>query len=232
MKKGTFTKCGVLVFLCSLLMGTFLVGCGFNIGGWGKAKFKRTQNASAPLAPGLNVSVETNYGSITVNGADVSDCNVIAKITAQAPTQQEAQQIAEQVKIELEQVGDILNIKAKKPDLKNNRSICISYEITVPMRTSVDCESSYGSLKIANIIGDVRAETSYGSVNCDNLQGSAQLETSYGKINCRGINAPKISARSSYGSINIEYSASAAPQTEADVVNIVRRYRLCGTAWL
>jgi len=196
--------CTVLILgfcLCSLLI---VSGCDIQIGNWGKAKYERTVQRQAPLAPGSTVVAKTSFGSVTITGADVTNCSVVAQIHVQAPTEQEAREIAEQVKIKLESVGQTLTVKAEKPPKKRRRSISISYDITVPKQTNVECGSSYGAIKLSNIDGNVKGKTSSGSISAENIQGSAQLDTSYGPVTCKNITGDNIQLKSSSGSIRAE----------------------------
>ncbi len=196
--------CTVLIlgfYLCSLLIVT---GCDIQIGDWGKAKYEGTVQQQAPLAPGSTVVAQTSLGSVTITGAEVTDCSVVAQIRVQAPTEEEAREIAEQVEIKLEPVGQKLTVKAEKPPKKRRRSISISYDITVPKQTNVECTSSYGAIELTNINGEVKGKTSSGSISAENIQGSAQLDTSYGSVTCRNITGDNIRLKSSSGSIKAE----------------------------
>lgn len=81
MKESYLTKYVVPLLACSLLIAVFLAGCCcINIGDWGKEKYEKTEYLSAPIAAGGTLAVETEIGSITITGADVTDCNVTAEI--------------------------------------------------------------------------------------------------------------------------------------------------------
>jgi DUF4097 and DUF4098 domain-containing protein YvlB len=187
--------------LCSLLIVT---GCDIQLGDWMQAKYERTVQQQAPLAAGSTVVAKTSFGSVTITGADVTDCNVVAEICGKAPTEQEAQELAEQVKIELETLGNTLTVKAEKPPKKRNRSISISYNITVPKQTNVNCASSYGKIKLTDINGNVSGKSSSGSITAENIQGTADLDTSYGPVDCRNITGENVRIKSSSGSITAE----------------------------
>jgi hypothetical protein len=149
---------------CSLLL---VSSCGIRIDGWPQAKYERTVRQQVSLARGSTVVAETSSGSVNVAGADIADCNVIATICARAPSEEEAQELAEQVKITLEPTDETLTVGAEKPHLKRNRSISISYSITVPTQTGANCRSSYGSLDFVappDFAGQVELRTSYGSI--------------------------------------------------------------------
>lgn len=187
--------------LCPLLVGC---GCDIPIGDWQRAKHEREITGHAPLAPGSTVVVETKSGSITVVGSDVADCNVTANVTARATTEEEAVQLAEQVKLVLEPVGDTLKVHIDKPAAKRTRSISVSFDITVPKQTSVDCTSAYGPIKLTDLEGDAKGKTRSGSIDAANIQGSTLLETAYGRVTCERISGDSIRLKSSSGDITAE----------------------------
>ncbi len=200
--------------LCSLLA---VSGCIIEIGNLTRAKYEKTIRLRAPLESGSTIVAKTNYGSIKVGGSDTVDCNVVATISVQAPTEEEAAEIAEKVNIHLEPAGKTLTVRADKPKVKNNRSIGISYQITVPVQTNIECVSSYGSIKLADTSGYVKAHTNYGSIDCDRIKGQIQADTSYGSIECREIISDELTAGSRYGNIDIEYSDLAPAEIQANL---------------
>jgi len=110
MKYGCFTKKSLLI--CLLGMLTISAGSCINIGGWWpRVEYKKTNKLDAPLAPGSILALENEVGSITIDGQDVTNCDVTATITVKAPTEEEAKELAEQIKIELEQDGNTLTVK-------------------------------------------------------------------------------------------------------------------------
>ncbi|MHC4567206.1 MAG: DUF4097 family beta strand repeat-containing protein [Planctomycetota bacterium] len=190
----------VLAFLCPLVI---VAGCDIRMGSWSQARYERTVEKQAPLEIGSKVVARTSSGSVTVTGADVTECSVVAEICGRAPTEEEAQELAEQVEIQLEKVGDTLTVKADKPPTGGKRSISISYEITVPMQTSVDCSSSYGPVTLTDIKGRLTGKTSSGSITAGNIEGPIDLDTSYGPITCKRISDGDIKLKTSSGSIKL-----------------------------
>jgi DUF4097 and DUF4098 domain-containing protein YvlB len=176
------------------------------MGRWFKERYERIEQVSAPTTGIEQLSVDTNYGDIIIKGADANGCDVSAKITAQAPTTDEAKSLAEQTKITLEPQGKILFVRAQKPETKKNSSISISYTITVPKNTGLECKSSYGNIRLANTIGDVTANTSYGDVTVETVSGKLRLNTSYGKVDCKQITCADFSANSSFGDVLVAFS--------------------------
>jgi hypothetical protein len=160
---------------------------------------------------------KTSFGSITITGADTTTCSIEARVSAQAPSDEEAQQLAEDTKIVVAPTGKTLEIRVDKPHLRNNRSVGVSFDITVPRQTSIDCHTSYGSIKLRDLKGAMKAKSSFASITAENTEGPVELETSYGKIDCDDITASSISTRTSYGSIDIDCSPATAADINANV---------------
>jgi len=214
MKKRHFTKYVAPLLLCSLLITSSLAGCCINIGGCsGKEKYKRTENLSAPIAAEGILDVETNVGSITVTGADVTDCNVTATICVKAPSKQQAREIAEQVKIKLEPSGDCLTLRVEKPHKKCKRSITVSFDITVPQQTALDLKTNVGELKVDNTTGPIEAATNVGKIICKEISGDIVLKTNVGKV-------------------KVEYAETAPPAVNADIVTDIGDIKFTAPAGL
>jgi hypothetical protein len=134
--------------VCLLCLTIFINGCFYtDTGGWARAKYERTDTLSAPLEPGSILVATTDVGTIDVTDMDVTECNVIAKISVKAPTEEEAKEIADQIKITLEQSGKTLTVKTVKPRKRKHRSISINFKITVPNQTTVKLGSGVGDIK-------------------------------------------------------------------------------------
>ncbi len=195
---------------------TILICC-MGMGRLVKERYERIEQVSAQLTGIEQLSVDTSYGDIKIKGADTNDCNVSAKITAQAPTTDEAKSLAEQTKITLEPQGKTLFVRAQKPEMKSNRSIGISYTIIVPKNIGLECKSSYGNIRLANTIGNITANTSYGDITVETVSGKLQLSTSYGKVDCKQITCADLSANSSFGDVLVQFSGDSPSDLKAKI---------------
>lgn len=178
-----------------------LGGCEVQLGGFHQAKYERTVRRQVRCDPNSTLDVATQSGSITITGTDSNECNLTARVVGHAPTEEEAQELAEQVEIQTETADHVLKIRANQPELTNNRSLSVSYEMTVPRRLNVLCESSYGGLSAAHLQGAIKGKTSSGSIQAEGIEGPLDLDTSYGSIDCKSIAGPTTLLRSSSGSI-------------------------------
>jgi hypothetical protein len=183
MQKQTFIKCTLPLLVCLLLAVTVLAGCCcINICDVFKAKYERTVQVSAPIAPGQTLDVHTNVGSITVTGGDFTDCSVTAKIRAKATTEEKAQKLAEETKIKLEPAGDRLKVKVEKPPTAGKDAICVSFDITVPRQTALDIKTNVGELKVDNIQEPIVAATNVGTITCREITGRVDLTANVGEV--------------------------------------------------
>ncbi len=171
-----------------VVFGTLLVlmaisGCVYYDWGGdsGRVRFERVEELQRPLAPGAEVMVSTASGSIDVKGTETDQCQVIATIVARASSEQEAQDLAAQVDVRMEPLGQGWKIYAEQPSHLQRRSISVSYQITVPYETHIDCSSASGALHVTRIKGQVQAHAASGSVE------AVDLHSASGAVRCERV---------------------------------------------
>ncbi|MFH1718796.1 MAG: DUF4097 family beta strand repeat-containing protein [Planctomycetota bacterium] len=214
MKNSHFARVS-LVF--SLSLAAILAGCCINIGCAMRARYETTVQLSAPLSAGSTFAAQTHNGSITIEGADVSDCSVTATIVGQAGTEEEAQEIAEKTKVTLEPSGNTLTAKIEKPTLRMNQSVSVSLDITVPNKTNLKLTTHNGAVEITNITGTIDAITHNGKVTATAVDGSATLETHNGSITSREISGDA-QLKTHNGSVKAFYSEAAQSVCNISIV--------------
>jgi len=224
MKYGCFIK--KISLICLLCMLTISAGSCINVNGWFRAEFEKTDKLNAPLVSGSTLALVNDVGSITIEGGDVTSCDVTAKVTAKAPSEEEAQKLAEQVKIELEQRGNTLMVKITKPRNKRRRSISIDFNITVPRQTALRISSDVVEITVSNITKDINARTDVGKSSCREISADIYLQADVGKINVvYSKDAPpdcNVNIKTDVGSIDITAppECSAVVQANTDVGSI------------
>ncbi len=214
MKNGHFTRVSLSCLLCLLAL---LAGCYMNTSCAMRAKHQRTVRLSAPLQPGSAFAAQTHNGSITINGADVADCNLTATIVARAVTEEQAKELAEKTKVTLESSGNKLTAKIDKPTLTTNQSVSVSLDAKVPNQTDLKLGTHNGVVVIANITGRVNAATHNGEVTTEKVSGTAVLETHNGSVICKGISGD-VQLKTHNGSIEAFYSEAAPSVCDISIV--------------
>jgi len=212
----------VVVTACILsVAGCIVVHDGEWDGGpWShRARYERTVELQHPMSSGATLVASTASGSIDVSGQDTDQVQVTATIQARAATEEEAQELAEQVEIRFQETGNRLEIKADRPTLHHNR-ISISYVITVPRQASIECESASGSLKLKDLTGNVNARTASGSVEAARIKGAARLHSSSGSVHCETVSG---------GDVDLDTASGGVRLSDASEVGTCRAHSSSGS---
>ncbi|MGA2070560.1 MAG: DUF4097 family beta strand repeat-containing protein [Sedimentisphaerales bacterium] len=204
----------VALLACCLVLTAFICGCCVC---WGSQHFERIETLSASMAGLEQIKIDTSFGEVKITGTDTTQCSATAKINGRAPTLEEAKQLAEQTKITLVTEGKVLVFKIEKPNLGCNRSVGVSFDVTVPTRTGIKCETSFGEVAMKNITGDIDAKTSFGKICTENITGKIRLDTSFGEVDCESITTDDFLAKSSYGKMDIDFSNACPADLRARI---------------
>ncbi|MFC1762864.1 DUF4097 domain-containing protein [Planctomycetota bacterium] len=188
----------------------FTGGC-FIDGGSGRVKYEKTVELSQNLVPGSSLNATTPSGSITIRGTESQVCHVSATIRTRAGSEAAAQELADQVTVQLTPKPNGLILGVDRPKNLYRKSVSVSYQITVPRQTHITCDSSSGSITLEHLIGNITAETSSGSVRARDLAGGdVDCHTSSGSVSLvHGSNLGTCELATSSGSVKAEQVAAA-----------------------
>jgi len=209
-----------VILACVLAaVGVGVGACNVEMHNWSQAHYERTVELQHAMADGTTLAVSTTSGSIDIGGQAVTEARIIATIRGQAPTEDEAREMAEATEIQIEPSGDRVTIKADTPKQGNGRSVSVSYDIVVPTRTSIECHSASGGVRAVGLQGNVRADTASGSVTCEGIRGGdVTMSSSSGSV--------QISDGSELGSCDLHTSSGRAAAERVQTQSI----RLCSTS--
>jgi len=219
-RMGKIIALVVVMALVSSVGGCIVVHDGeWDGGSWShRAKFERTVELQHAMPAGGTLLVSTASGSIETTGQETDQVQVVATITARAATEEEAQQLAEQVAIRFQEAGEKLEIKADQPTLRRSR-ISISYNIVTPRQTSLDCESGSGSLKLKDLTGNLNARTGSGSVTAAQIKGAVRLRSGSGSVHGENMGG---------GDVDLDTGSGSARLSEASEVRTCRVHSSSG----
>jgi len=208
----------ILLIGCLAGISIVLAGCCM-CWNWGAQEhYERTEQLSSPMEGIEHLKVDTSFGEVKIIGQDRADCNITAKINSNAPTYDEAKRLAEETKIILETKGNTLIIRADKPyNTGHNRSIGIAYDVVLPIKTSINCDTSFGKVELKNITGEVWAKSSFGKIEAENISGKINLDTSYGEIDCEKIISGDFHAKTSFGKVDIRFADACPADLKAKI---------------
>ncbi|MBU2596780.1 MAG: DUF4097 domain-containing protein [Planctomycetes bacterium] len=172
-------------------------------------KYTKEVNLTIPAAQAESFKAKTHNGKIIIKGSQTTDCSLTAIITAKAYTQQAAQKIAEQVKIELVPEGNSINVMIEKPSIPKFASVSVSLDANLPAGMNLSLKTHNGKIKSSNITGAIEAETHNGKIIVTGAAGGADLSTHNGKIKYTGTLAD-LKLETHNGSIDITCIAQSS----------------------
>jgi hypothetical protein len=210
-------KLSVSLIAVLIVSTAAITGCCIHCNWQGQEHYEKTESLSAQMTGIEQLQVDTSFGEVAIKGADTAECNVSAKITGGAPTAEEAKQLVEQTKIVIQPQGKTLVIKIDKPLLKNNRSIGVGFNITVPAKTAINCKTSYGRVKLENITADIVAVSSFGEIRTNNITGKIKLDTSYGAVDCAAVTTGDFYAKTSFGEVRVAFADDCPADMKAKI---------------
>jgi len=177
-----------VVLYTTLAVISLVVGCYINAGGGGcstgnyRAKAQRTEEMTVPLTDITALDITTNVGMIQLDSAEAAEAHITAEITVRAKTEEEAQELVEQVRISAEPSGRGLVIKAIKPSGFGRNQLSVDFTIAAPGSLAVECTTNVGDIRITDFTDRVTARTDVGKVICSGLRHDAELRTNVGDI--------------------------------------------------
>ena len=215
MEKALLKKLSLVSLLC--LLAVAACSC-INIGGFGtRVKYERTVRLSLPMSPGSSFEAQNHNGSIKITGADITDCNLTATITASGNTVEDAKKLAEITTVKLESFGNRLIAKINKPAFLRNQSVSFSLDVQVPNESDLELTTHNGSVEISNITGRLNGTTHNGKITTEQVSGITELLTYNGSVTCRDISGDT-RLRTYSGSIKVYYSKTAPPVCDISLI--------------
>jgi hypothetical protein len=194
------------LFCCTSCI--YVDGCGE------MATYEKEVPLSAPLEPGSSFAASTGDGSITLEGAQTSECRLDATIVTHARTEEQAEELADQIDVRLEPDGKGLRVKIDRPPVIRNAWFSVSLRGRLPAETSLAISTSDGAIDISKITGTVEASTSDGGIEARDIDGDTKLRTSDGRITCERLKAGTLDCHTSDGAI--QFSDVTATSLTAD----------------
>lgn len=192
------------VFVVLGAISCLLVSC-FTYG-----NIKDRMTKTFPVDPGGTLTLESDTGSIAVQGADIDSVDVEILFEVKTADENRAQKILEDYDIQFSHRGDDVSIEAKYKKEGINKfwntigqHLRVKFIIAVPSEYNVDLNTKGGSISVENLHGRVLSKTSGGSLKFDKIEGSVSGKTSGGSISIGEV-VGSSNIHTSGGSITVE----------------------------
>jgi hypothetical protein len=134
---------------------------------------------SETLAGGSPLSVDASpNGGIRVRGWDRAEVALRARVVAYADSEQEARQLASQVRVDTG--GGV--IRATGPEREHDSYWVVSYELDVPQNSNLTLKTVNGGITVRDLRGTVNFDAVNGGVRLENVGGEIRGETNNGGL--------------------------------------------------
>jgi len=195
--------------------------------GNGKYKATETFEKSYALAPGGELTLDNTNGSIKVSSWDEERVQVVATKVVRASSNRRAREAVKQVKIEVSQGANSLEISTYNPFRKKGRgisqllsgnfiSVQVSYTLMVPYETDLNLETVNGTIKIEEVKGSHFSRTVNGGITVREASGSFEGRTTNGSIKVELEEVDRLSSIS-LKTVNGGVTLSLPQEVRADV---------------
>src|SRR5215831_18688003 len=158
-------------------------------------------------------------GGIAIKGWERNDLLVRAKIEARAPSQSEAEALAQQVRIE---TGG-LNIHAEGPASRDDAQWYVSYEIFVPHRSDLTLTAHNGGVSVSEVAGRINFNTVNGGVSLRRVGGAVTGSTTNGGVHVEltgsSWQGEMLNVQTTNGGVNLLMPDNFSAHIETSTVN-------------
>jgi len=169
---------------------------------WSESASREESRTLAVPSAGI-VSLHNSNGRTRVVGEDRDDIVLNTLKHARAETQEAAEQLLDDIRIDVHTGGGLLDIEVVVPR-RWNRHGSADIELRLPRAVEVRVSSANGKLCLAGMRCGVRARSSNGSVRIDDVVGDIEINTANAKV-CCGHTRGRLVARSSNGKIELDH---------------------------
>jgi DUF4097 and DUF4098 domain-containing protein YvlB len=172
------------------------------------------------LAGGSPLSVDASpNGGIRVSGWDRAEVAIRARVVAYADSEQDARQLASEVRIS---TGGG-QVEANGPDRERDTSWVVSYEVSVPQNSNVTLKTVNGGITVRDLRGTVKFDAVNGGVRLENVGGEIRGETNNGglTIDLRGDrwDGAGLDVETHNGGVRLNLPANYSAELEAGTTN-------------
>lgn len=145
------------------------------------------------VGPKANISVDTQYGGITVKPGYTNRVIVVAIIQS------------DKVQVDHLQKGNRIEIESQLAPGADNNSGRVDYELTVPPYATISLRSSTGPLSVEHLRGDLSLEGTAATVDVrDSVGGHVHVNTMSGPVTLTEVRGAHIEITSISGDVQLK----------------------------
>ena len=189
-----------------------------------KVEKKKSYSKSYPLTGSTVIKLDNSFGEMKINTWDKNEVKVDVSITVKANTDEKAQRLLDDIRIEDGKEGNSVYFKTdinnknrnwnRKDDDDddddrkgkgknyNNTSMEINYTVYMPAGNPLEAINSFGPMIVPDLTGVTEISSKFGSLTAGKLSNSKELSVEFGKATIKHINGGEVEIKFSNADIN------------------------------
>lgn len=192
-----------IVGLAGSVAVSALAGCAVDVG----APQHRT-NSYSVAGPPRTLVVNAHVGNVHVTGSDSGKVSVAERISFRGTAPSTSHRVS----------AGTLTLDSDCPALE---TCSVGYDITVPRAMTVRVTSNVGEIRLRSLSGQVTAHTNAGGIDLGSVSGPVEATGHAGSIRGQDVSSPRVTVRSTAGTIDVTFSAVPATVTATSVIGSV-----------
>lgn len=162
----------------------------------------KTFSKTFPAGTSDKISVNNQFGSITIKAWDRKEVKADVTISAYSNNAGEQQKLLDDTRIEADKSGDQISFKTQMNTNRNGnwgngtrngkkwrREVRVNYTLYVPSTNPLILSQQYGNVELGSHAGPVNAKVQYGNFNAQKLSSANNnLNVQYGKMTVQDLN--------------------------------------------
>ena len=144
-------------------------------------------------ASGNKLSISNSFGNVEIIAWDKNEIKVDVHIEASSNSEENAQQIFENISVSDSKNGNEIRFKTKidNDDNRNCRncksSMNIDYQIHLPASVALDIENSFGNTIIPDYSGSISVSSKFGKLNSGALNTVKDINVEFGEADIESM---------------------------------------------
>ncbi len=166
----------------------------------------RQEEAMFTVGDSAVIDADTSNGEVTVRGIEgTQEVHVVATLRTRGNTKEEAEKRLDKIVYHATQDGQTIRLQYKASEQQRDvrRWSGVGFEVTVPVATRVDADTSNGAITVETVLGRLDLDTSNGAISVLEVTGNVVADTSNGAISMWEVTGD-VHADTSNGRVNLE----------------------------
>jgi hypothetical protein len=187
-KASKFAVCAVGILLLGLVRPAMSAAAGAGVPAGAQQQVTHNFDRTAPLPSGQSVRIEHRFGDITVRTHASRDVHVYAAIHVSASSQQDAENYANQIKIQVESSSTGILVRTDYPEHNDswwggrNVSMSVEYTIDMPADAPLTIRNKFGKVSVAGLKAATDIDAEQGGVSVHDGHGTQLVRASFGSV--------------------------------------------------